>query len=319
MKKTIVRITSILMCILMLFTFAACDTGTQPPAGGEDDSNNVTPANPELLTAVATDEILDRFGIIYSYGNDPYEENVFWCEAEMTDVYIVGVMMVQDGAITDGKHRFDAASVKPGEAIHYKAMVPEGMPAEAIVYTANGNTYMYAISYNGRDGGISFITIDKLIVDAAQYDSFYTTTTTTATTTKTTTTTTTTESTEMMIQVYWLNDELTVFVKEVTIESDSKWHVWKALKQSNEYIDKNASLLSAEMVKGRNGVMELDFSEEFYSFRYSMIEYVLLECIANTFIEAYDLEAVRFKVEGKYYESDNCPAGIDFTYNSTLA
>lgn len=318
MKNTLKRAAALLLCAVLLFSFAACTPGVQPPAGGENNEGDSTPANPELLTAVASDEVLDRFGIIYSYGSDPYEENVFWCEAEMTDVYIIGIMMVQDGAITDGVHHFDAACVKPGEAIHYKAMVPEGYPAEAIVYTANGETYMYAIAYNGRDGGVSLITIDKLIVDAEEYDSLVNPTTTTTTKTPTTTTTTT-ESTEMMIQVYWLNDELSVFVKEVTIESDSKWHVWRAIKQANEYIDRNASLLSAEMLKGRNGVMELDFSEEFYSFRYSMIEYVLLECIANTFIEAYDLEAVRFKVEGEYYESDNCPAGIDFTYNENLA
>lgn len=311
MKKAFLRITSVFLCVVMLFSLFACTKTPEDTAVSSSVINN-TDASGELKTAILNDENTKNFNLLYTYGNDEIESYLFWCDLEMTNLYIVKVMATEENWLTDGIHLYEQASVKPNEAINYKQMVPEGMPVEAVLYTAGGKNYAYAIAYNGRDGGIDLMEINGLTVDADEFNSRQPS----YEEEPEVTTTTPAPSTEMMVEVYWVSEDFEVFAKEMTIESESKWHVWKALKLSNQYIPRDCSLLDFAPLKGREGVLELNFSESFNQIKGSMVEYLLLQAIANTFINAYDLIAVRFKVEGEYYQSDNCPAGIDFEFTN---
>ncbi len=328
MKKIIAAI----LCILILLTVSACGekpetptvsdptppvqngqdisetTETDAPVSSEpqkEDNEKKDEASPLLQTAITDDEHFARFSKFYPFGDDPIEDYVMWCDAGMTDFYVLGIYYGDEGYITDGKHLFDVPSVKPDEAINYMRMVPEGMPTDAVVYTANGKTYTYAVTYNGRDGGIYLSEIENLTVDpdfkAPSFDE--------------------PESADepssegFMAEIYWVNDDLEVFAREMTVESDSKWHVWKALKSLNSQIPSKCSLLSGTMVKGRNGIMELDFSKEFKDIG-GMTGRPVLEAIANTYITAYDLQAVRFMVEGEYLESAICGYSEEFAYTN---
>ncbi len=325
MKRTLSRIIALLLCLLTLFSVAACggkdesDGGKQASAPSDPPAVSTPAANGALHADITDDKHFKQFDIFYAYGDDEYEDYMLWCEAEMTDFYIVALHPDTEQWVTDGVKLFEKDKITPKEAVNYICMVPEGFPAEAVVYTANGKTYMYAIGYNGRDGGISLMEIDRLYVDA---DSAKTTTTTAATTTtkeKTTTTTkATTTTTEadpsVMVEIYWVSDDLDIFAQEVTIQSDSKWHVWLALKTLNKQIPSKCSLKSGNMVKGRNGIMELDFSEHFMKVGSSMTGRPVLQAIANTYIMTYDLQAVRFLVEGEYLETAICGYAEEFAY-----
>lgn len=317
MKRLLIVFTALVLCFVTVFSLAACDEETEAPVTSVPNEAPAvsTPAADSTLHAEITEDVhFKQFDVFYSFGNDEYEDYMLWCEAEMTDFYIVGLIPDTENWITDGVKLFEKDRITPKEAVNYMRMVPEGFPSDAVVYTANGETFMYAIGYNGRDGGISLIEIDRLFVDPEAGVSEETTTTTEATTTTTKATTTTTASTEIMAEIYWVSDDLSIFVREMTIESDSKWHVWKALKSLNKQIPTKCSLISGEMVKGRNGIMELDFSEEFMEVGNSMKGRPVLEAIANTYITTYDLQAVRFKVEGKYLESAICGYAEEFAY-----
>ncbi len=320
MKRTFKRITALLLCLIMILSVAACG-GKDESEGGKQASTPSAPpvvtttADGTLIAEITEDKHFMQFDIFYTFGDDEYEDYVLWCKAEMTDFYIVALHPDTEQWVTDGVKLFEKDKITPKEAVNYIRMVPEGFPSDAIVYTANGKTYMYAVGYNGRDGGISLIEIDRLIVDP---DAFTTTTTTTTTTKKKTTTTkattTTAKSTEEMMEIYWVSDELAIYAREMTIESNSKWHVWKALKSLNKQIPSKCSLLSGDMLKGKNGIMVLDFSAEFMDVITSMKGRPVLEAIANTYIINYDLQAVRFTVDGEYVESAICGYAEEFAY-----
>lgn len=312
MKRVLCSFFALLLSVLMIFGMAACGEKEENKPE-EQPAVSVPAADGTLHAEITDDKHFAQFDIFHTYGNDEYEDYMLWCEAEMTDFYIVGLFPDAENWITDGVKLFEKDKITPKEAVNYIRMVPEGFPAEAVVYTAGGKTYMYAISYNGRDGGIALIEIDQLFVDTEPSQEETTTTTTTTTTQKTTTTTKAT-SAEVMVEIYWVSDDLSIFVREMTIESDSKWHVWKALKSLNSQIPTKCSLISGEMVLGRNGVMELDFSEEFMDVANSMTGRPVLEAIANTYIMTYDLQAVRFMVEGKYIETAICGYAEEFAY-----
>ncbi len=318
MKKLIIAMAAMLLCLCMALVCAACTDTTpdpiDPPPGNDTvqpgDDVQETPASGELLTAVTSDDLLDRFEVVYVYGNDEIEDYLFWCEADITELYIVGLDGDADGWVTNGEHRFDLGQLKAGEALNYKRMVPEGFPLEAVIYTANGQTYRYAIGYNGRDGGISLVEIDSLFVipDNAGDTTAEETTTTTAKTT------TTTASTEVMAAIYWVAEDMNIFAMERTIESDSKWHVWKALKIVNELIPSDCSLLSADMLQGRDGIMVLNFSESFEQIPTTMHGRRLMLAIANTYVEFYEINAVRFQIEGEYFENEFCQYAEEIGY-----
>ena len=316
-------ITSLILCIIMLLSIVGCTT-TAESKPEEDLSLPQQPVvSGELHADIATDELMSKFGLIYSFGSDEYENYIFWCEAEMTDFYIVEIYPDVERWTTNGVHLFDAEKIAPNEAINFRRTVPEGFPTDAVVYTALGTTYMYAIGYNGRDGGITLVEIDRLFVDGNQapdnvYDSAApetTTTTTKTTTTKATTTTTTaTASSEFMAEIFWVSNTGEVFPREMTIESNSKWHVWKALKQLNEAIPTSCSFLGSETIKGRNGVVVLDFSDDLLLLEDFEHGHLVLQAIANTYIEAYGWNAIRFKVEGEYLDNTICGYSEEFGY-----
>ncbi len=318
--KKIIELASVITCILIMLSFTACsDNKPEAPVVSSPDtsvvSESVLPgitetdsqpaegknASPVIQSAVTDDVHFARFDTFLVFGSDEIEDYVMWCDMEMVDFYITNIYYDENGWITDGKHLFDAKTVPVGTAINYLRMVPEGFPTDAVIYTANGKTYMYAVGYNGRDGGISFMEIDKLIVDPDY-------------TSPTFDEPEASDSTEVLIEVYWVSDNLEIFALEYTIESDSKWHVWKALKAQNKQIPSKCSLKSGEMVTGRNGVMELDFSKELMDIGSSMKGRPTLQAIANTYISAYDLQAVCFMVEGEYLESAICGYAEEFAY-----
>ena len=330
MRTICKSITSLILCIIMLLSIVGCTT-TAESKPEEDLSLPQQPVvSGELHADIATDELMSKFGLIYSFGSDEYENYIFWCEAEMTDFYIVELYPDVEMWTTNGIHLFDAEKIAPNEAINYRRTVPEGFPTDAVVYTALGTTYMYAIGYNGRDGGITLVEIDRLFVDGNQATdntsdsadteavtttSTTTTTKTTTTTTKATTTTTTaTASSEFMAEIFWVSNTGEVFPREMTIESNSKWHVWKALKQLNEAIPTSCSFLGSETIKGRNGVVVLDFSDDLLLLEDFEHGHLILQAIANTYIEAYGWNAIRFKVEGEYLDNTICGYSEEFGY-----
>lgn len=190
MKKAFIKLTFLAMCILLILSVTAC-AEKQPempdaipdapvvsepvqPAVTETDKPEPAPevdpvpdddASPVIQSAVTDDEHFARFDDFLVFGDDEIEDYILWCDVEMTDFYITNIYYDEDGWLSDGKHLFDAETVPVGTAINYLRMVPEGFPTDAVIYTANGRIYMYAIGYNGRDGGISFMEIDKLTVD----------------------------------------------------------------------------------------------------------------------------------------------------------
>ena len=333
MRTICKSITSLILCIIMLLSIVGCTT-TAESKPEEDLSLPQQPVvSGELHADIATDELMSKFGLIYSFGSDEYENYIFWCEAEMTDFYIVELYPNIEKWTTNGIHLFDAEKIAPNEAINFRRTVPEGFPTDAVVYTALGTTYMYAIGYNGRDGGITLVEIDRLFVDGNQAldnvsDSAApetTTTTTKTTTTKTTTikttttkatttTTTATASSEFMAEIFWVSNTGEVFPREMTIESNSKWHVWKALKQLNEAIPISCSFLGSETIKGRNGVVVLNFSDDLLLLEDFEHGHLILQAIANTYIEAYGWNAIRFKVEGEYLDNTICGYSEEFGY-----
>lgn len=307
MENLVIKAVALLFALSMLLGLSACSIGEQPP---QYDSAADAVANYELQTCIADDETLGNFDILYSYGDDPYEENLFWCDADIYNVYIIGIMLGSDEAYTDGFHLFDVSLLRSGEGIYYKRTVPEGYPTEAIVYTANGNTYIYAIAYNGLYGGISLIELDQLIVDADKYADALSFESSTDIASSTDT---------RGILVYWCDGEYSgekynIYTSKVTVESESKWHVWKAIKQANCFISSNCSLLSADPLDGNDNILVLNFSDRFYNIKESELELTLLHCIANTYIEAYELEAVIFMVDGEYYQTAHCEPGEQFTF-----
>lgn len=323
MKRVLCSVLALMLSVLVIFGMTACgEKGeTKPDQPSSQPVETVPEADGALHAEITDDKHFMQFELFHSFGNDEYEDYMLWCEAEMTDFYIVGLIPDTENWVTDGVKLFEKDKITPNESVNYMRMVPEGFPAEAVVYTANGKTYMYAIGYNGRDGGISLMEIDRLFVDSEAAPTEETTTTTEATTTTTTTTTkatttTTAASSEIMTEIYWVSEDLDIFVRETTIESDSKWHVWKALKSLNKQIPTKCSLISGEMVKGRNGIMELNFSSEFMDIGTSMKGRPVLEAIANTYITTYDLQAVRFMVEGEYLESAICGYAEEFAYTA---
>ena len=328
MRTICKSITSLILCIIMLLSIVGCTT-TAESKPEEDLSLPQQPVvSGELHADIATDELMSKFGLIYSFGSDEYENYIFWCEAEMTDFYIVVLYPDVERWTTNGVHLFDAEKIAPNEAINFRRTVPEGFPTDAVVYTALGTTYMYAIGYNGRDGGITLVEIDRLFFDGNQApdnvsDSAApkTTTTTTKTTTikttttkATSTTTTATASSEFMAEIFWVSNTGEVFPREMTIESNSKWHVWKALKQLNEAIPTSCSFLGSETIKGRNGVVVLDFSDDLLLLEDFEHGHLVLQAIANTYIEAYGWNAIRFKVEGEYLDNTICGYSEEFGY-----
>ncbi len=340
MRSILHGIAAVMLCLAILLTLSACGSKTEVPSyptlGSDPTSSQPLPessehepsqpeasepetssseasqpaqtvtddpdASPLLHTDITTDELLKKFKNVYPVGSDEYENYVFWCEAVMTDFCIVNIFYDEDGWVTDGKRIFEKEKIAPSEAVNYIRMVPEGFPCDAVIYTAKGKTYMYAIGYNGRDGGISLMEIENLVVDpdykAPSFDDPET------------------ETDGVLIEAFWVSDDIEVFAREFTIESDSKWHVWKALKQLNKHIPTKCSLLSGEMVKGRNKVMALDFSAELNSIDGTRYGRALLQAIANTYITTYDLSAVRFKVEGKYFENSICGYSEEFGYTN---
>ena len=328
MRTICKSITSLILCIIMLLSIVGCTT-TAESKPKEDLSLPQQPVvSGKLHTDIATDGLMSKFGLIYSFGSDEYENYIFWCEAEMTDFYIVVLYPDVERWTTNGVHLFDAEKIAPNEAINFRRTVPEGFPTDAVVYTALGTTYMYAIGYNGRDGGITLVEIDRLFFDGNQApdnvsDSAApkTTTTTTKTTTikttttkATSTTTTATASSEFMAEIFWVSNTGEVFPREMTIESNSKWHVWKALKQLNEAIPTSCSFLGSETIKGRNGVVVLDFSDDLLLLEDFEHGHLVLQAIANTYIEAYGWNAIRFKVEGEYLDNTICGYSEEFGY-----
>ena len=312
-------ITSLILCIIMLLSIVGCTT-TAESKPEEDLSLPQQPVvSGELHADIATDELMSKFGLIYSFGSDEYENYIFWCEAEMTDFYIVELYPNIEKWTTNGIHLFDAEKIAPNEAINFRRTVLEGFPTDAVVYTALGTVYMYAIGYNGRDGGITLVEIDRLFVDGNQAtdntsDSADTEAVTTTSTTTTTKTTTTTTSSEFMAEIFWVSNTGEVFPREMTIESNSKWHVWKALKQLNEAIPTSCSFLGSETIKGRNGVVVLDFSDDLLLLEDFEHGHLVLQAIANTYIEAYGWNAIRFKVEGEYLDNTICGYSEEFGY-----
>lgn len=314
MKKKIFALVSLLLCAVLLCSCSQPAVQPLPQQEQQDEipQTETETASAQLCTAVAVEGSTAEFEVVYIYGSDPYEKYLFWCEKEITDFCIVGLAFDSEGWTTDGVRRLEIETLSPGEAVYYNMMVPEGAPAEAVMYNCDGERYMYAISYNGRDGGISLIEIDTLAVGGE----ILPTTASNQTPPTEAQTATTAAAVEIMAEIYWLNlDTFEIFAKEMTIESDSKWHVWRAVKLENaSVIPAECGLIDARI--DEEGVLALNLTSSFDEIKNksTMCERLILSAIANTFIQVYDLTAVQFLVEGEYYRSPNCEAGEKFTY-----
>jgi len=322
MKNKIRNLLLVFVCLLMVCLVSACNTSDT--SGGNTDAsqpvNNTPPVNVQLNTAVYTEGCTAKFEVVYVYGNDEIESYILWCDAEVTDFHIVGVTNNDGKWTTNGVRLLEIETLKTNEVLVYNQMVPEGMPMEAVIYTANGVTYRYAIGYNGRVGGIDLIEIDRLYVVADGADESEENTTTAATTTTSASATTAATTTvavpeDFMTTIYWVSEDDSIFPREMTIESNSKWHVWKALKNLNkDYIPSKCSLISGDMLLGRDGIMVLNFSSDFSDVTTAMNGRLVLQAIANTYVETYDINAVRFQIDGDYFETAVCGYAEEFGY-----
>ncbi|MBE6753114.1 MAG: hypothetical protein E7559_01970 [Ruminococcaceae bacterium] len=299
MKKTII----LLLTLLLIAALSGCvkqeNTSPETPTATNAPAVQVIG---ELHTAEAA-KIGDRtFTRIHTFGEDEYESYYVWHDNDMDAVKLYSVeYSIDDDCAYNCGVIYELERLPAGEGLLLNIMVPEGFPNTMLSYDIGGQHYDWLLGYNGRDGGISFIEQSGGLPYAPTQP------------TETTTTTQATEPQGVMFSIYLMDDNAEhLLCREMTIESDSAWHAWAALKQLNPCIPAKAYLNSFTL-NGADGT--LDLNDGIYAAQLgSGPEALMLQAIANTFIENYNLERLYITVDGSTYESGHAILDEPFTY-----
>ena len=305
------KIIAALLAVIMLLTLVGCKKDEQPTAPVAPDN---APVSAQLHTAV-TSELTDRkFATVYTFGTDEYESYMFWNDVPMTNVGLIGLEYDADYNNIIGYEllcKWD--SVASGDALQLNIMIPEGMPNSAFSFTTQGNSCTYILGYNGRDGGISLMPCDYLDPTALPANTSAPTTGLPLPQQTHPVTTTAADNQGIMFTIYLIDDNAeNILCREMTIESRSAWHAWAALKQLNPCIPIKASLKSFT-INGKVGT--LDLSKDILSANVgSSVEVLMLQSIANTYIENYGIEELYITIDGGVYESGHLILDYPLTY-----
>ncbi len=138
-----------------------------PPAADEPPTPDAPqpdePADPMPGTAMSSGELCESFSYVH-FAEIPSgytEENLIWWNCDVYDIAIYELEWDENfDTVVGGNIVYQQPDCAQGEAILLRAFIPEVIPSHAIRGTINGVTYHWALCYNGRDGGISFMEID---------------------------------------------------------------------------------------------------------------------------------------------------------------
>lgn len=321
MKINIAKISAaFLIAVLLLCTICAC---TETPSAQPDSSNVVPPVqsdngevvstqeneifpeprSTDLKTAVKGEQMPHDFSDVHVYDDGNGIESYYvWNESEMTDVMLFSIEYDTESDDFDTTALLAQWETVPsGDALRLDLLIPEVLPTLALSCTVAGEKKTVLLCYNGRDGGISFVPCDYIdssdIVqksDSSEEE----------------------EQTDgVMFAIYLLDDNAeTVVCREMTIESRSAWHAWAALKQLNPAIPAKA-YLNSFTIEGNEGT--LDLTKDFLSANVgASTEALLVQAIANTYIENYDIERLYITIDGGVYESGHLLLDEPLTYKA---
>jgi len=310
------KIVLFLLTLVLITALTACsenhNTPAETPPVVTEPSAQTVVTEPsaqtigELHTSEAA-EIGDKtFAKLHTFGKDEYESYYIWHDNDMDTVKLYSVEYdLNDDCAYNAGVIYELEKLPAGEGLLLNIMVPEGFPNTMLSYDVNGQHYDWLLGYNGRDGGISFIEQNGGLPSPPS-----------ASTQTTGTTTASPQDSEpqgAMFSIYLMDDNAEhLLCREMTIESNSAWHAWAALKQLNPCIPAKAYLNSFTL-NGADGT--LDLNDGIYSAQVgSGPEMLMLQAIANTFIENYNLERLFITVNGGTYESGHAILNFPFTY-----
>ena len=151
----------ILVCFVLALSLCGCST-TEQPAVSDVSSNSPSDLSPVMHVMNAQDMLDGQFSTIYTYGNAGFEESILWCECDITDVKLLPIEMdVETSDVYEnGNAIFSLDSLKAGQAIKIDIYVPEIIPDTVVSYKVNGTEYIYAITCNLKDGGLSLMEVE---------------------------------------------------------------------------------------------------------------------------------------------------------------
>ena len=234
--------------------------------------------DPTPRTAVATQETAAPFSDIFTWGEYGYEQNLLWWEVDVTNLGLIAVTWEEDTWYSDMTHAQSLESLSVSQALNLNIMIPEGIPSHAIVYEFAGKTYCYALGYNGRDGGLSLMEIQPVLRQQP--------------------------SQEVRGIVYVVEDRegnAEAIPMEVTLESESAWHLWAAVKEHNTMIPATAYMNSFRV---EEGIGYLDLDPGIYEANVgSTFEAAMLSAISGSFKDTYGVTELYITVDGETYES----------------
>ena len=300
MKKTLV----ICLSLAISLSLGAC-SGEQEPSNNDSPSQEQDTSNPENAGAENATSDLEyaavsacdtEFSKLHYFAEENFDESFYaWCSQDMNNVEILRISYDDEAGLIEQSTLRVIGSVLVDEAIQFDISVPEGTPNLAIRYEAGGTVRTYVPSYNGASGGVYLTEADIAPAREEQAEPAG-------------------EATDesdgedtgaddgFMCSLYVLNDDADGLLnREQTIESSSAWHIWAALKRANPSIPLQAGLNSYEIV---DGIGYLNVKAEIYDMNVGGgVESLLLQAIANTYIESTDAEKVVVLVNGETYES----------------
>lgn len=129
---------------------------------GDSGKTDVQTADPTLMVTDYAEVKDGQFKTLYSYGSGA-EEYVFWCKSGMDRVgfFPVGYDDAAGKLYRAGEATVVTLNVSANDGVLAKIDVPEVIPNLGIEYDACGGTFCYAIAYNGKDGGISLVPLER--------------------------------------------------------------------------------------------------------------------------------------------------------------
>ncbi len=105
----------------------------------------------------------DWFQYIYTaeIPSEYMEENLIWWNCDVYDIIIYELEWDENyETVVGGNIVYGQYDCTPDDAILLRAYIPEIIPSHGMSVTVNGERYHWALCYNGRDGGLSFMEID---------------------------------------------------------------------------------------------------------------------------------------------------------------
>lgn len=279
-----------LFALLLVLSLLLCGCGpdaepqqpTEPSQPGEVIPQQTLPLeqepDPTPKTAIATQETAAAFSDFFTWGEDDYEQNLVWWEVDVTNLGLITVTWEEDIWYSDMTYVQSLESLSVGQVLNLNIMIPEGIPSHALVYEFAGQTYCYALGYNGRDGGLSLMEIQPVLREATPQ--------------------------EVRGIVYVVEDRegnAEAIPMEVTLESESAWHLWAAVKEHNPMIPATAYLNSFRV---EEGIGYLDLDPGIYAANVgSSFEAAMLSAISGSFKDTYGVTELYITVDGETYES----------------